>query len=134
MPNEKDYYLHPAIRARARELRRSQTPAESRLWERLRDSQLAGYKFRRQQPIDRFIVDFYCAASRLVVEVDGDSHAEQVEYDAARTEWLEAQGYQVIRFANGDVHHHLEGVLTMILQACESVTPADRTRRRAPSP
>jgi very-short-patch-repair endonuclease len=129
-----DYrYVSPAILERARELRQPQTPAERRLWECLRDSRLAGYKFRRQHPIDRFIVDFYCAASRLIVEVDGESHVAQEEYDAARTEWLEAHGYRVIRFTNLEVHQQLEGVVTTILQACQAA-PADRTRRHSPSP
>jgi len=70
--------------------------------------QLAGYKFRRQQPIGRFIVDFYCADVKLVIELDGDSHAGQVEYDSARTQWLEDREYHVIRFSNWDVHKNLE--------------------------
>ena len=129
-----DYHnVRPAILERARELRRPQTPAERRLWECLRDSQLTGYKFRRQHPIDRFIVDFFCAASRLIVEVDGESHSAQEEYDAARTAWLEAQGYQVMRFTNQEVYQQLEGVVATILRECQAAAPADRTRRQSPS-
>ena len=128
------HFVYPPILERSRELRRPQTPAERKLWNALRNSRLAGYKFRRQQPVDRFIVDFYCAASRLIVEVDGGSHAAQEEYDAARTAWLEAHGYRVIRFTNLEVHQQLEGVVTSIRQACQAVAPADRTRRHSPSP
>jgi very-short-patch-repair endonuclease len=118
MTTEKQHRIYPPILARARELRQPQTPAESKLWARLRNSQL-GFKFRRQHPIDRFIVDFYCAACRLVVEIDGDSHAQQIEYDAARTDWLNERGYRVIRFANRDVYQNLDAVLEVILGECQ---------------
>jgi very-short-patch-repair endonuclease len=115
---EKRHRIYPPLLAWARELRQPQTPAERKLWARLRDRQLGGLKFRRQHPIGRFIVDFYCAGCGLVVEVDGDTHAEQVEYDQARTAWLEAQGYHVIRFANRDVHQQTDAVLEAILREC----------------
>jgi len=84
-PNRKTPPHLPAYpRPRARDAS-SATPAEAKLWARQRNRQLGGFKFRRQQPIDRFIVDFYCAEARLVVELDGDSHTDQAEYDAART-------------------------------------------------
>ena len=110
--------LPPAIRQRSRSLRHPQTPAESKLWSRLRGCQLVGLKFRRQHPIGAFIVDFYCASHRLVVEIDGESHAAQVEYDRARTDWLQANGYRVIRFTNAEVNHQLESVLEAILRDC----------------
>ena len=113
-------HSHPAIRARARELRHPLTPAEQRLWNRLRDHQL-GVHIRRQHPIWRFIADFYCGATRVVIEVDGNTHAEadQAAYDAARTAWLEARGYRVIRFRNDDVFERLPAVLEAIRVACE---------------
>ncbi len=114
--------ITPAIIDRARELRRKQTPAEKEMWGHLRNRQLFGFRFRRQHPIGSFIVDFYCAACRLVVEIDGDSHAEQVEYDSERTAWLSEQGYRVIRFTNRDVIHRLEGVLEVILSECERLS------------
>jgi very-short-patch-repair endonuclease len=121
---EKRRRIYPPILARAHELRQPQTPAEARLWACLRSRQLGGFKFCRQHPIDRFIVDFYCATCRLV-EIDGDSHAEQVKYDQARTEWLEDSGYQVIRFTNRDVLHRREAVLDAILEACNArATPS----------
>ncbi len=111
--------IYPPILERARELRQPQTPIEGKLWARLRDRQLGGFKFRRQHPIGRFVVDFYCADCRLVVEVDGDSHADQVEYDQARTEWLNEQGYIVVRFPNWAVQSQLEVVLAAILAECQ---------------
>jgi very-short-patch-repair endonuclease len=118
MASEKAHRVHPVIRDRARELRRTQTPAEKRLWANLRDRQLGGFKFRRQYPIGRFVVDFYCASRRLVIEVDGDSHAEQVAYDSARSEWLGGRGYRVVRFSNREVDRELDAVLEAILVEC----------------
>jgi very-short-patch-repair endonuclease len=119
MATEKQHRIYPPLLARAREMRHPQTPAESRLWSRLRNAQLGGFKFRRQHPIDRFIADFYCAACRLVIEIDGDSHAGQAEYDAARTAWLNERGYRMIRFANRDVERNLEAVLETVLAECQ---------------
>jgi very-short-patch-repair endonuclease len=112
--------IRPAIRQRARELRQPQTPAEERLWAHLRNRQLAGLKFRRQHAIGRFIVDFYFPERRLVVEVDGDSHADQAEYDQARTEWLSDQGYHVIRFTNREVERQTQAVLEAIERECHA--------------
>ena len=119
MVTEKTHRIYPPVLERARELRQPQTPAEQRLWARLRDRQLGEFKFRRQHPIGRFIVDFCCADRQLVVEIDGDSHAEQVEYDQARTEWLCEQGYSVIRFSNQAVWRQIEAVIEAILAACQ---------------
>jgi len=110
-----------AIQHRARELRRNQTSAEQKLWAKLRYKQACGYRFRRQHPIGRCIVDFYCAALKLVIEVDGDSHASQVEYDAARTAYLEERGCTVIRFANEQVHRQLDAVLDEIVRRCDAL-------------
>jgi very-short-patch-repair endonuclease len=104
-----------ALQLRARELRRALTPAEQRLWQYLRSGQLAGYGFRRQHPVGPFIVDFFCPAVKLVIEVDGDSHAEQAEHDAERTRWLgEQKRYRVIRFTNEEVQHNIEAVVDAI--------------------
>ncbi|WP_428630474.1 endonuclease domain-containing protein [Sphingopyxis sp.] len=99
---------------RARRLRRDATPAEKKLWTALRGSNLAGCKFRRQQRLGSFVADFACQSARLVIEVDGDSHAQQMEYDARRTEFLAREGYRVLRFANGDVMDNLDGVCRVI--------------------
>jgi very-short-patch-repair endonuclease len=113
-------HVHPAILARARELRRPLTPQEVKLWARLRRKQLYGIKFRRQHPMDRFILDFFCYQHKLVIEIDGGQHAEpeQQAYDQARTEWLEGRGLRVIRFTNRDIDANIEGVLGEIARQC----------------
>ena len=118
---EKRHRIHPITLARAREMRHPQTPAEMTLWHALRNRQI-GFKFRRQHPVDRFIIDFYCAEARLLIEVDGDSHLEpdQEEYDKARTEYLEELGYKVIRFTNNDVRYNVSAVADEILRNVES--------------
>ncbi|MCL5275111.1 MAG: endonuclease domain-containing protein [Chloroflexi bacterium] len=105
---------------RARELRREMTPPEKRLWSHLRREQLSGLHIRRQHPLGPFIADFYHAASRTVIEIDGDVHAmpEQAEHDRQRTAWLAARGYRVVRFTNDDVLKRLEGVLEALRMAC----------------
>ncbi len=122
MNEEQGHRRSPLLVARARELRQPQTPAESKLWVRLRNRQL-GYKFRRQYTIGRFIADFYCAECGLVIELDGDSHSEQVDYDQNRTEWLTQRGYRVIRFSNAEVHGQLDAVLEAIVSECQRGQP-----------
>jgi len=101
--------------ARARELRRQSTDAEWRLWAIVRNRQLGVFKFRRQVPIDRFFADFACCEARLVVEVDGSQHQDQVAYDAARTAVLEACGWRVVRFESLEVFTNPVGVGDTIL-------------------
>jgi very-short-patch-repair endonuclease len=117
---ETRHRIHPVILARAREMRQPQTPAETMLWGALRNRQ-TGYKFRRQHPVERFIVDFYCAEAKLLIEVDGESHLDpkQKEYDEARTEYLEELGYRVIRFTNDDVKSSIHTVAAEILRTVE---------------
>ncbi len=98
----------------AKRLRRDQTDAERLLWARLRDRQLNGYKFRRQRPIERYVVDFVCIERRLVVELDGGQHAEQMRKDDLRTAEIVRRGFRVIRFWNNDVIANIEGVLEAI--------------------
>jgi len=93
----------PEIERRARELRSTMTPAEREMWELLRKHRQAGFYFRRQHPLARFIVDFCCTKAKLCIEVDGGIHAEQRERDEERTAWLESMGYRVLRFANEEV-------------------------------
>jgi very-short-patch-repair endonuclease len=99
----------------ARRLRSNQTDAERVLWFRLRDRRLAGLKFKRQVPIERFIVDFFCADAKLIVELDGGQHDQNKESDGNRTRILEAMGYLVVRFWNNDVMRNTDGVLEEIL-------------------
>jgi len=117
---ETRHRIHPIILARAREMRHPQTPAEATLWCALRNRR-TGFKFRRQHPIYRFIIDFYCAKAKLLIEIDGESHLEpsQKEYDKARTEYLEELGYKVIRFTNNDVRYNINAVANKILQTIE---------------
>jgi very-short-patch-repair endonuclease len=106
---------------RARGLRQSQTPAEARLWSKLRNRGLAGYKFGRQEPIGPYFADFLCRERALIVEVDGATHstAEELAHDARRTEFLEEKGYTVLRVLNPEVMTELDGVLETILLALE---------------
>jgi very-short-patch-repair endonuclease len=99
-------------------MRREPTPLEHRLWLALRAKRFEGAKFRRQVVIGRYIVDFACRSPRmLVIELDGDTHGAQADYDAQRTALLEARGYEVIRFTNADVASNLKGVLEAIANA-----------------
>ena len=121
--------INPAKLERARALRRNMTPAEKRLWSVLRRNQLDGLHFRRQQIIDGFIVDFYCHAAGLVVEVDGPIHDEQSEYDAERDRALTARGLRVLRVRNEEVTRDLEGVLARIRVACRDPHPSPPPER-----
>ena len=98
----------------ARRLRLVPTDAEKRLWSRLRKKQLDGFRFRRQHPMGPYVVDFFCAEAKLVVEVDGGQHAEE---DDTRSNWLRMRGYRVIRFWNNDMLANTEGVVLGILEA-----------------
>jgi len=108
---------HLIVRQRARQLRRDQTDAEQALWARLRDRQLCGAKFRRQHPIGPFVADFCCPQGKLIVELDGGQHAEEIAADQKRSRFLEAQGYRVLRFWNHDVLGNTEAVLERIVEA-----------------
>ncbi|MBI5880161.1 MAG: endonuclease domain-containing protein [Chloroflexi bacterium] len=91
---------------------------EQRLWAQLRADRLGGWHFRRQHPVGPYIVDFLCAKALLVIEVDGDSHAEQAVYDEERTRWLTSEKhYRVLRFTNRAVMQNLNGVLEAIQEA-----------------
>jgi very-short-patch-repair endonuclease len=105
--------------ARARELRQNMTPAEKVLLQALRANRLDGIHFRRQQVIAGFIVDFYCHAASLVIEVDGGIHAHQTESDRQREQALTERGFRVIRFQNEQVFNDLGGVLAQIRLACD---------------
>ncbi|HEX7474742.1 MAG TPA: endonuclease domain-containing protein [Dehalococcoidales bacterium] len=106
----------------ARGLRRRQSGAEEKLWINLRDRRLFGVKFRRQQSIGKYIVDFISFEAKLIIEVDGGQHnsSPNLEKDEIRTKWLESRGYQVLRFWNNDVLENLDGVLIRIKENLES--------------
>jgi very-short-patch-repair endonuclease len=109
---------------KARELRLNPTDAERRLWRALSRRQVAGVRFNRQVPVGPYIADFAARSEKLIVEVDGGQHDERAAYDEARTRYLEAQGWRVIRFWNNDVLRNLEGVVHTI----------ERTLAEKPSP
>jgi very-short-patch-repair endonuclease len=99
------------LTAYARENRKNPSQAENLLWQKiLRNRQFNGHKFLRQKPIGPYIADFYCAELKLVIEIDGDSHAVHADYDARRTAFLENRGLRVLRYANSDILNNLSGV------------------------
>ena len=108
---------------RARALRQTMTPAEKRLWQQLRAHRFDGMHWRRQQVIAGFIVDFYCAAAHLVVELDGPIHAAQADYDAARDRVLAAHNVRILRFTNREVNDELDRVLMSIRDAGQNPLP-----------
>jgi very-short-patch-repair endonuclease len=105
----------------AKQNRVNSTPAESALWEELRNKKLKGFKFRRQHPVGIFILDFYCHAAKLAIEIDGEYHLEQEQqiYDRARTELLNQAGIKELRFTNQDILTNLPSVLETITQILE---------------
>jgi very-short-patch-repair endonuclease len=109
--------------ARARVLRQASTEAEHELWSMVRNRKIGGCKFRRQVPIGRFFADFACVERRLVIELDGSQHAEELDYDAARTGVLEACGWTVLRFWNNQVLENPEGVAMAIREALDLARP-----------
>ncbi len=112
----------------AKALRRNATDTERAPWYRIRAQRLAGLKFGRQQPIGCYIVDFVCHEMKLIIELDGGQHAEQVVSDRLRTRFLESRGYRILRFWNDEVLKNMEGVLEAVL------LDVSRARRRSPSP
>ncbi len=98
----------------ARMLRKNSTNAENLLWKHLRAHRLSDYKFKRQQIIEPYIVDFICLEAKLIIEADGGQHLEQTEADRKRTEYLESLGYEIIRFWNNDILNNITSVLERI--------------------
>lgn len=109
----------PKTKHNAIQLRKKSTPAERKLWSRIRDDQL-GVTFRRQHAVGNYIPDFCCPKAKLIIELDGSQHLEQEEYDQERTKHLEALGYKVIRFWNNDVVNNIDGVILAIIYAVEN--------------
>ena len=118
-----------SLTEKARKNRKNPTSAEKKFWyESLQAKRLAELKFTRQKPIDHYIVDFYCAELMLVVEIDGDTHAEQENYDKQRTARLNRLGIEVIRYSNQDVLNNIEGVYSDLLEKIECI----RQRQKPP--
>lgn len=110
------------------------TDAEQTLWRALRGRRFAGHKFRRQHPFDQYILDFVCLERRLVIEVDGGQHAEQLSADAARTAYLERAGFQVLRFWNNEVLQETDAVLAQIWEVLEGSPSSSTPSSSCPSP
>jgi very-short-patch-repair endonuclease len=124
MPRKKR--SNPKTKHYAIQLRKVSTPAERKLWSRIRNDQL-GVTFRRQHAVGNYIPDFCSPKAKLIIEMDGSQHLDQQEYDAERTKYLESIGYKVIRFWNDDVMKDIDSVIRAIIQALDSKHPASRS-------
>ena len=122
---ESRVHNRPALMQRRRDLRNEATPAERKLWSVLKKSALCGYKFRRQHSVGPYILDFYCPASLLAIELDGDSHFTDkgIEYDRERTAFLNGLNIRVLRFINSDVFDNLDSVCEKILDELRPPRP-----------
>ena len=109
------------LQTRAKKLRQNMSEAETRLWHHLRAGRLNGYKFRRQQPMGNYIVDFVCVTPKLIIEADGGQHAEQAEYDQARSLYLNGLGFTVLRFWNDEILRQTDEVLAEILRVLQEL-------------
>jgi very-short-patch-repair endonuclease len=103
------------LQTKQKMLRHDMTEPEKRVWSALRGNRVMGLKFRRQVPIGPYVVDFFCLALGLVIEIDGDDHATKQAYDQRRTDFLEQQSYHVMRFGNHDVMKNMDGVVSSIV-------------------
>ncbi len=107
---------NPKLLQFAKNLRTHSTDAEQILWYQLRSHRFYNFKFKRQQPLGRYIADFVCFKAKLVIELDGGQHALEAYYDDARSRWLRARGFEIIRFWNNEITENLEGVLMIIAE------------------
>ena len=116
--NKEKFQYDQKLKSTARTLRRNQTNAELLLWYRLKARQLAGFKFKRQHPINGYIVDFYCLSKKLAIELDGSQHKDSIRsnYDMRRTLLLRRLGVRIIRFWDNEVSGNMDGVLQEILK------------------
>jgi len=115
---EGNYKMAQFLIKTAKALRKRSTDVEIVLWRHLRAKQMEGLKFRRQQPIGHYIVDFVCFEKKIIIEVDGGQHAVETVRDAERDDWLRNQGFTVLRFWNNEVLTNTEGVLEKIRMGC----------------
>ena len=117
--------MRPGVKTEfAKSLRRNMTDAEKKLWYYLRAGRLGGPKFKRQAPIGAYVVDFVAPALKLIVELDGSHHAQQQEYDAARSRFLNGRGYRVLRIRDDEALRETEAVVEAILGACSNFAAA----------
>ena len=115
---------NPKTKHKAIKLRKESTPAERKLWSKIRNDQL-GVNIRRQHAVGNYIPDFVCIEKKLIIELDGSQHLEQEEYDENRTKYLNSLGFRVIRFWNNDVMKNMDGVILTIIQAMEDENKKD---------
>ena len=115
--------IKPYLKELARNMRKNPTDAERLLWQHIRNFKIKGVKFRRQEPIGRYIVDFVNYEERIVIELDGGQHAIDKENDQIRDNWLKAEGFKVLRFWNNEVFENLEGVLEVMRKELLSPSP-----------
>lgn len=115
--------MNSNIHKLAKNLRINYTDAERMLWSHLRARRLDGLKFRRQQPVGKYIVDFICFEKRIVIEVDGGQHSWEKTRDEARDKWLSTEGYRVLRFWNNEVLNNIAGVIEVISENCSNHPP-----------
>lgn len=112
---------NPALHQRAKAMRQGMSEAEAKLWQHLRAGRLNGHKFRRQQPMGNYIVDFMCVTPKLIVEADGGQHTERAAYDHARTAYLNSLGFTVLRFWNHEILQQTNDVLAEILRVLQKL-------------
>ncbi len=122
-------HYNPDLKQRSKELRKNATFSEKLLWKHLRSCQLLGYQFMRQKPIDKYIVDFYCSALKLVIEIDGITHHDKQEYDQKREDKLIELGIEIIRFDGFYIINHITETLQMIVDRIKSIE-----KRQPPNP
>jgi len=115
----------PRLIAFARQMRREPSPTEKLVWRMLRLRRLAGFRFRRQHLVPPYIADFYCAAARLVIEFDGESHVGQEENDRIRQRFMESKGLRVLRFWNAELFDDADAVVETIYRACVAGVSTD---------
>jgi very-short-patch-repair endonuclease len=108
----------------ARKLRQRQTDAEGTLWYYLRAKQIDGLKFKRQQPIGNYIVDFVCLAKKIIIELDGSQHIENEAKDKRRDAWLKTKGYKVLRFSNIEFFENKDAIIEEIAETCLNRSPS----------
>ena len=117
----------------ARENRKNLTVPEKKIWHEILARKQTGYKFLRQHPFGHYITDFYCRELKLIIEIDGDSHSIQGEYDCQRTSYFEARGLKVLRFNNRDVLSNIDGIKEFLFGEISKATPSIPLRLRVPT-
>ena len=115
------WYMNKTTQNHARENRLNPTVPEKLIWQKILSRKQTGYKFLRQHPIGHYIPDFYCRELKLIIEIDGDSHCLQEDYDITRTTYFQSRSLRVLRFTNRDVLYNIEGVEQLLLQEIANI-------------